>query len=95
MNNVKQLGKLDSMLLRFSHGERHHRFTAEGVGDHTLHSTVSDLQKRYGIYFARVWVKVPNRFGGTTRVKKYWLEGEHLEKAQRIAAALKEKPTKA
>ena len=72
------------MLLRFAKGERHNRFTAERAGDHALPSTVSDLQQRNGLYFARKWIKVPNRFGGNTHVMSYWLAGKHLKKAQRV-----------
>lgn len=78
----KVLGKLDSMLLRFASGERHHRFSAEKVGDHALPSSISDLQKRHGIHFDRKRVKVPNRFGSETSVCLYWLDGSNLEKAR-------------
>lgn len=78
----KPLGKLDSMLKRFASGERHHRFSAEKVGDHALPSTISDLQKRHGIYFDRKRVKVPNRFGTETPIALYWLEGDNLQSAR-------------
>lgn len=77
-------GKLHSMLTRFAQGERYHRFSAEIVGDHTLPSSVSALQKRHGIYFDRCRVKVKNRFGKYTSVCLYWLSGESLSKAQKI-----------
>jgi len=77
-------GKLHSMLTRFAQGERYHRFSAETVGDHTLPSSVSALQKRHGIYFDRCRVKVKNRFGKYTSVCLYWLSGESLSKAQKI-----------
>jgi len=80
----KKKGKLDSILEVFATGERLHRFQAEKLGDHVLNTTVSDLQKRNGVHFKRREVKVPNRFGEKTRVKEYWLEGEHLEKARKI-----------
>lgn len=82
INQDRALGKLDSMLLRFSSGEQHHRFSAEKVGDHALPSTISDLQKKHGIYFDRKRVKVPNRFGSETSVCLYWLDGSNLEKAR-------------
>jgi hypothetical protein len=78
----KPLGKLDSMLVRFASGERHHRFGAERIGDHALPSTISDLQKRHGIYFDRKRIKVPNRFGSETSVCLYWLSGKNLEMAR-------------
>ncbi|NVK54954.1 MAG: hypothetical protein HWE26_05020 [Alteromonadaceae bacterium] len=77
-------GKLNSMLLRFAQGKRYHRFSAESVGDHCLPTTISDLQKRHGIYFDRCRVKVKNRFGTFTPVCLYWLSGKSLLKAQHI-----------
>lgn len=77
--------KLDTMLRRFAQGEKHHRFTAEQVADHCLHSTIASLQKKHGIYFDRMFIKVRNRFGTDTHVKLYWLEGENLEKARKAA----------
>lgn len=78
------LGKLNSMLLRFANGNSYHRFSAEGVGDHCLPTTISDLQKRHDIYFERKRVKVKNRFGTFTPVCLYWLSGKSLLKAQQI-----------
>lgn len=85
-NNTKtnKLGKQDSMLLRFAKGKKYHRFSAEIVGDHCLPSTISDLQKKHGIYFSRKTVRVPNRFGSETAVSLYWLEGDSLQRARRI-----------
>lgn len=84
--NDKPLGKLNSMLLRFSKGEKHNRFSAERIGDHALPSTISGLQKKYQINFCREWQKVPNRFGSHTRVKAYWLDAENLNKTKQIAS---------
>lgn len=69
------------MLKRFVKGKSYHRFTAERLGDHCLHSTVSSLQKSFGVYFDRRRIEVPNRFGSTTRVMLYWLEDAQQEKA--------------
>lgn len=80
-----QLGKLDYMLLRFAHGDRLHRFQAERIGDHCVHTTVSDIQIKHGIKFSRRRVKVPNRFGKKTSVCEYWLEGNDLLRARVIA----------
>ena len=82
INQGKSLGKLDSMLKRFAAGERHHRFSAEQVGCHVLPSTISDLQKKHGIYFDRKRVKVPNRFDSETSISLYWLEGKNLQRAK-------------
>jgi|GEM_PF-1504500 len=80
--NDTKLGKEESMFLFFAQGKRLHRFEAELLGDHCLHTTVSDLQKKYLIFFDRMRVKVPNRFGTLTSVTKYWLAGENLRAAQ-------------
>jgi len=82
ISQEKPLGKLDSMLKRFASGERHHRFSAEKVGDHALPSTISDLQKKHGIRFDRKRVKIPNRFDSKTSICLYWLDGSNLEKAR-------------
>ena len=83
-SNTKPAGKLDAMLQRFAEGNAYHRFRAETIGDHCLHTTISDLQKRHLITFNRRFIKVPNRFGSTTRVKLYWLEGDNLERAKKL-----------
>lgn len=87
MENVptkKRPGKLESMFRSFAEGKKYHRFTAEVAGDHALPSTISDLQKKHGVFFNRRRVKVKNRFGGRTSVSLYWLEAENLAKARRI-----------
>lgn len=48
------------------------RFEAEQHGDHCLHSTISELRND-GHRFHDEWELVPNRFGGETRVKRYYL----------------------
>lgn len=83
-------GKLKSMLCRFAQGERYHRFSAESVGDHCLPTTISDLQKKYSIYFERKFVAVPNRFGSKTSVMLYWLQDDSLTKARLITGIDKE-----
>lgn len=79
-------GKEESMLIHFAQGKRLHRFSAERLADHCLPSTVSRLQRKHSIEFSREWVKVPNRFKKQTRVKLYFLQGEHLFKAQAIVS---------
>ena len=83
-SNTKPAGKLNEMFIRFANGDAYHRFTAESIGDHCLPTTISDLQKRHQISFSRRMIKVPNRFGGMTCVKLYWLEGDHLERAKKL-----------
>jgi len=73
------------MLARFAQGMSFNRFEAERVGDHCLHTTISDLQRKHGIEFHREWEVVPNRFGSKTRIRRYWLAGAHLQRAREIA----------
>lgn len=63
-------------LLRFIDGVSMNRFEAERLGDHCLHTTVSDLQRRYGIRFCRKRERVPTRFGKPVTVCRYWLDGD-------------------
>ena len=78
----KHISKQDKMLKLFAEGERLHRFQAERYGDHALHSTISSLQKKHGIYFERVFIQVETRHGRPTNVKLYWLKGLNLIKAR-------------
>jgi hypothetical protein len=64
-----------------------HRFQAEVFGDHALHSTVSYLQRVFGLTVDREWCQVPTRFGSTCRVKRYWISGNSRAKAIGILTA--------
>lgn len=77
-------GKQASILLVFYRGHSLHRFQAEDIGDHCLHSTISALFNGYGLVFDRERVKVPNRFGTQTSVVRYRLDGSSREKAARL-----------
>lgn len=79
-----KVGKLPRMLCVFASGMSLNTFQAKEMGDTCLHTTVSDLQARYGVHFERESEKISNRFGTTSRVMRYWLAGEQLEKAQAI-----------
>ena len=83
-NTMEKPGKLNRMLREFANGAQLHRFEAERLGDHCLHSTVSGLQARYGISFQRERVKGPNRFGSETSVCRYWLSDDSLARAREI-----------
>lgn len=63
------------VLLEFYTGQKLHRFDAEHIGDHALHSTVSTLE-RTGLRFDRKTVTVPTRWGSDTHVTLYWLAPE-------------------
>jgi hypothetical protein len=58
-----------------------HRFQAEIWGDHALHSTVSGLNRNYGLSFDREWREVPTRFGKACRVKAYWVAADSRKRA--------------
>ena len=60
-------------LNRFQAYREHH--------DSVLNSTISVLQRKYFVYFSRELESVPNFTGGTTRVMRYWLDDENMEKA--------------
>jgi hypothetical protein len=53
-------------------GNSLHRFEAEALADHYLHSTISIIARKYGLEIPRQWKTFPNRFGSTIRVKRYW-----------------------
>lgn len=76
-NTKKKPTKLDSMLKQFASGKPIHKFEAETLGDHSLSTTISDLQRRHNILFNRKYVEVPTKFGNTN-VMSYWLAGESL-----------------
>lgn len=63
------------VLLGFYTGAKLHRFAAEHIGDHALHSTVSTLE-RTGLRFDRKTITVPTRWGSDTHVTLYWLASE-------------------
>lgn len=82
---ARKAGKLKRILCEFAGGVSLNTFQAKELGDTCLHTTVSDLQTRYGLRFERATEKISNRFGTTSRVMRYWLQGAELEKAQAIA----------
>jgi len=73
------------ILKAFFHGQSLNRFDAEPLGDHCLHSTVSDLINHHGIGIESHWERVPNNHSDTlTRVKRYWLPEPEKPKAERL-----------
>ncbi len=52
--------------------------------DYVLRTTVSDIQRKYGLVFLRKMESVPNAFGGKTECKRYWLKEVDREKARKI-----------
>jgi hypothetical protein len=57
-------------------GNSLHRFEAEALGDHCLHSTISTISRKYAIEIPRELVQVSTRFNGTTSVMRYWFSEE-------------------
>lgn len=49
--------------------------------DYVLRSTVSDLQREYGIRIDRAETKVFNSYGGVTRCARYWISEDQRPKA--------------
>jgi hypothetical protein len=83
-NTLKRPGKELRMMALFAAGFSFNRFQAEKHGDHCLPTTISDLQKTYGIKFQRQQEIVPTRFGRPARVFRYWLEDDSLLKARKL-----------
>lgn len=52
--------------------------------DYVLRSTVSDIQRDFGIFFEREWTKVPNSFGKYTDCVRYWLDDTNMTRAVRF-----------
>jgi hypothetical protein len=80
----KQSTKKDSMLKTFIKlGNRGMKCfeAANRHNDYVLRTTVSDLNRDYGIEFEREWEKVPNAFGKTTVCLRYWLDENNITKA--------------
>lgn len=63
-------------------GHKVTRFDAEWVGDHCFNTTISELQLMEGIQVKREQTKVPNRFGGLSHCKRYWLDESLIAKAE-------------
>ena len=52
--------------------------------DYVLRTTVSELQRDYGLAFSRKYEHVPNAFGTTTDCVRYWLDDVNTAKAKAI-----------
>lgn len=78
--NQKIGTKKFNIIQHFLKGLSLNRFEAEALGDHCLHSTVSTLVNTLDLKIPRKWETVPNRFGGTTRVKRYWFSESDIAK---------------
>lgn len=73
--------KVLRVLSAFMSGEKHTRFTAEReLHDHCLNSTVSELQRDYGVKISRKFITVPGYMSSSTRCCLYWMDSEEIMK---------------
>lgn len=79
---IRRNTKLGTILATLAAGGSLNRFQAEDLGDHCLHSSVSDLEKRYGLPVARKTEQCQSRWGHKVTVSRYWLEPEARERAR-------------
>lgn len=75
--------KWQRILRVFLEGRSLHRFEAERLGDHVLHSTVARLQSR-GVTILRHEETVTGYAGYPTRVMRYWLDPGSRQRAAEL-----------
>lgn len=78
---IRASTKLQRILAELAKGRSLNRFEAERLGDHCLHSTVSAIERRYGILVERCDETVRGFGGNPTRVMRYWLSADELQRA--------------
>lgn len=72
--NARPDSKITRVLRHLARGKSLNRFAAEKeVHDHCLHSTISDIERTYGLEVTRAFIEVPGFAGVPTRCKEYWL----------------------
>ncbi len=85
---IKPPKKWARVMVALVRGERLHRFDAERLyHDHTLPSTISELQKK-GVKIARREEAVPGYRGEPAYVARYWLDPdpENVARARALLA---------
>lgn len=82
MTRIKPGTQRARLLGVFIAGRRLHRFQAEELGCHALHSLISGFEAD-GLKFPRRTVEVPGRWG-IARVAEYWLAPESYTLARRL-----------
>jgi hypothetical protein len=70
------------LLTVFLTGRSLHRFQAEELGCHALHSLISGFEAD-GLKFDRRTVEIEGRWG-TARVSEYWLNKDSFDPARRL-----------
>lgn len=86
-NSNKVESKINRLLSAFAKGMSLNRFEAEleaGVQDHVLPSTVSDIQRRFGLIVSRTLEPVSGYNGKPIYVCRYWLSREERERARQL-----------
>ena len=76
--------KASRMLLFFYAGKSLNTFEAQALGDTCLNTTISNFHHKHGLAFESRMESIPNRFGGQTWVKRYWLAKESEKIAFRL-----------
>ena len=77
---LKEGTKYSNIIDVFMAGNSLNRFEAESFGDHCLNTTISTLSSQLDLEISRKMEKVPNRFGGTTNVMRYWFSESDIQK---------------
>jgi len=85
--NPHKLTKILRILAILSSGKSLNMFEAERIGDHTLRTTISTIQKKHGVYIHRKLENVKTRFENKTPVCRYWIVEQDLTHAREIVAS--------
>lgn len=85
--NSRKLTKTLRILAILSSGKSLNMFEAERIGDHTLRSTVSTIQKKYEVCIHRKYEKVKTRLENKTPVCRYWIAKQDFTYAREIVAS--------
>jgi hypothetical protein len=89
MTSQARQTKLSRVLSALAAGRSYNRFEAERqLSDHSLHSTVSDIQAK-GVPVFRQPEVVPGYQGAPTWVKRYWILPEDRAKAKELLEGTK------
>jgi len=80
LSYLKEGTKYSNIIDIFMNGNSLNRFEAEELGDHCLNSIISTLSSQLDLEIPRKMEKVPNRFGGTTHVMRYWFSESDIQK---------------
>ncbi len=81
---IRRDTKLGTILATLAAGWSLNRFEAEKIGDHALHSTVSEIEHRHRIPVSRKTEQAKSRWGHPVTVSRYWLSDEARERAREL-----------